>query len=150
MSRALLLGAAACWAATAWAQAPAPAAEGAGPRSDSLTAAARRAAAAWQRHDFAALVAGSPGLMVRLGRAAPSAPMPPAQAALALRTFAADARELATEVTEVREVDATRAYAEVQRTYTGRGTSARRTQTLYLGWRWVAAAPRLVEVRVVP
>ncbi len=104
------------------------------------------AAACW-----AALVAASPGLMVRLGRRdAPSAPMPPALAAQALRTFAAGARELASEVLAVREVGAIHAYAEVQRTYAARGSSARRTQTLYLGWRWVGATPRLVEVRVVP
>jgi hypothetical protein len=147
-------GAALLCAGAARAQvAPAPGA-GAAPavtrQADSLTAAAQRAARAWERHDFAALVAGSPGVMVRLGRAEPSAPMPPAQAVLTLRAFAGGAEELQAEVTAVREADALHGYAEVQRTYVARGTSARRVQTLYFGWRFVGSAPRLVEIRVVP
>jgi hypothetical protein len=88
--------------------------------------------------------------MVRLGRAEPSAPMPLAQAVLTLRSFARDAEELQVEVTAVREVDAFRGYAEVQRTYVMRGTSARRVQTLYFGWRLVGPVPRLAEIRLVP
>ena len=119
-------------------------------RTRRSAAAARRAAGAWERHDFAALVAGSPGVLVRLGRAAPSAPMPPAQAVLTLRAYAGGADEVQAEVTAVREADALRGYAEVQRTFVVRGTSARRMQTLYFGWRFVGPAPRLVEIRVVP
>jgi len=153
MKRAVAVGAAMLCATAAWAQVPgapvgaAPAAPG---ESDSLTSAARRAAHAWQRHDFAALVVGSPGVMVRLGPSAPSAPMPPAQAVLTLRAFAGGAEELQAEVTAVHEVDAARGYAEVQRTYVVRGTSARRVQTLYFGWQRVDRVPRLVDVRVVP
>ena len=153
MIRAVAVGAAVLCAAAAWAQVPGTPGESAAAttrQAESLTAAARRAAQAWQRHDFAALVAGSPGVMVRLGRTEPSAPMPPAQAVLTLRAFAGGAEELRAEVTAVREVDAARAYAEVQRTYVVRGTSAPRVQTLYFGWRWVGAVPRLVEIRVVP
>jgi hypothetical protein len=154
MRRALAVGAALLCAAAARAQvAPAPGA-GASPPStrqaDALAAAADRAARAWHRHEFAALLAGSPGVMVRLGRSEPSAPMPLAQAVLTLRSFAGGAEELQTEVTAVREADAIRGYAEVQRTYMVRGTSARRVQTLYFGWRLVGSVPRLVEIRVVP
>ena len=122
----------------------------ASPQVDSLTAAARRAADAWKRHDFAALVEGSPGVMVRLGRSEPSTAMPPAQAALTLRSFAGGAVEVETEVVSVRDVDGARAYAEIQRTYVAPGTAARRTQTLYLGWRRLQGVPRLVEIRIVP
>jgi hypothetical protein len=149
MSRAVALAAALCAAGAGW-QVPGGPSGAAAAQGDSLTVAARRAARAWQRHDFAALVAGSPGVMVRLGGAEPSAPMPPAQAALALHAFAGGAEEVQTEVTTVREVDAGRAYAEVQRTYVVKGTTARRVQTLYLGWRRVGWVPRLVEIRVVP
>jgi hypothetical protein len=76
--------------------------------------------------------------------------MPPAQAVLTLRAFAGGAEELHAEVTAVREADAFHGYAEVQRTYMVRGTSARRVQTLYFGWRLVGSVPRLVEIRVVP
>jgi len=133
----------------AMAQQVPPAAAGA-PQADSLTAAARRAADAWKRHDFAALVEGSPGVMVRLGRSEPSTAMPPAQAALTLRAFAGSAVEVETVVASVRDVDGSRAYAEIQRTYVAPGTEAQRTQTLYLGWRWLRGVPRLVEIRVVP
>jgi hypothetical protein len=117
---------------------------------DPLTAAARRAARAWERHDFAALVAGSPGVMVRLGNTETSAPMSPEQAALTLHAFAGGAEEIQTLVTSVREVDAGRGYAEVQRTFVVNGTSARRVQTLYLEWRLVGGVHRLVEIRVMP
>jgi len=119
-------------------------------QDDPLMAAARRAARAWQRHDFSALVAGSPGVLVRLGGAEHSTPMPPAQAVLTLRAFAGGAQELQTVVTAVREVDAGRGYAEVQRTFRAKGTDSRRVQTLYLEWRRTGRVQRLVEIRVVP
>ncbi len=136
------------WAAAGVAQAPATA-SGRQRQDDRLIEAARRAARAWQQHDFGALVAGSPGVFVRLGAADPSAPLPPAQAASTLRAFAAGAREIRTEVASVREVDAGRGYAELLRTYEVRGTSAHRVQTLYLEWRGTGRAHRLVEVRLV-
>jgi len=139
----VLAAAGAPWRGAATAQVPAP-------QGDSLTAAARRAARDWQRHDFAALVAGSPGLMVRLGGAETSAPLAPEQAVLTLHAFAGGADEVRTDVTVVREVDAGRGYAEVQRTFVVRGTSARRVQTLYLGWRREGGSHRLVEIRLMP
>jgi len=148
MRRVALVLAAGLWAGAAAAQVPG---RHAAPRQeDPLMEAARRAARAWQRHDFAALVAGSPGVLVRLGGAEPSAPLPPAQAALTLRAFAGGAEELETEVVAVREVDAGRGYAELQRTFVAKGTSARRAQTLYLEWRRAGRVHHLVEVRVVP
>lgn len=120
------------------------------PQTDSLIASARRAAAAWQRHDFAALVAGSPGVMIRLGGAEPSAPVGRAQAAQTLESFAGGAVEISLEVLSVREVDGARAFTEVERTYAVRGTGARQVQTLYFGWRREGGGYRLVEVRLVP
>jgi hypothetical protein len=120
-----------CVAGAGW-QVPAGPSRATSTRGDALTGAARRAARAWHRHDFAALVAGSPGVIVRRRGADPSAPMPPAQAARTLRAFAGGAEEVQTEVGAVREVDEDRGYTEVQRTYVVTGTSARRVQTLYL------------------
>lgn len=117
---------------------------------DSLLAASRRAARAWRGHDFTSLVAGSPGVMVRLGGTEPSAPLRPAQAAQTLQTFAGGADELEVEVLAVRPVDADRAYAEVQRTFAVRGTASRGVQTLYVGLRRVGGVFRVVEVRLVP
>lgn len=117
---------------------------------DSLVAAARRAARAWRVHDFAGLVAGSPGVMVRVGGTAPSAPLGPAQAAQTLQSFAGGADELEVEVLAVRPVDGSRAYAEVQRTFAVRGTASRGVQMLYVGLRLVEGVYRVVEVRLVP
>ena len=122
----------------------------AAPQTDSLLAAAQRAARAWRLHDFAGLVAGSPGVMVRLGGTEPSAPLRPAQAAQTLQAFVAGAVELEVEVLAVRSVDAGRAYAEVQRTFSVRGTASRGVQTLYVGLRRVEGVWRVVEVRLVP
>jgi hypothetical protein len=124
---------------------------GASPQQlDSLLAASRRAARAWRHHDFSGLVAGSPGVMVRLGGTAPSAPLRPAQAAQTLQAFAAGSEEIEVEVLAVRPVDANRGYAEVQRTFAMRGTASQRVQTLYVGLRRVAGVFRVVEVRLVP
>jgi hypothetical protein len=109
-----------CVAGAGW-QVPAGPSRATSTRGDALTGAARRAARAWHRHDFAALVAGSPGVMVRRRGADPSAPMPPAQAARTLRAFAGGAEEVQTEVGAVREVDEDRGYTEVQRTICGDG-----------------------------
>ena len=117
---------------------------------DSLLAAARRAARAWRSHDFTGLVAGSPGVMVRLGGSEPSVPLRPAQAAQTLQAFAGGADELEVEVLAVRSVDASRAYAEVQRTFSVRGTASRGVQTLYVGLRLGEGVYRVVEVRLVP
>ena len=123
---------------------------GAAQQMDSLLGAARRAARAWRLHDFAGLVAGSPGVMVRLGRTEPSAPLRPAQAAQTLQAFAGGADEIEVEVLAVRLVDANRAYAEVQRTFSVRGTASRGVQTLYVGLRLGEGVYRVVEVRLVP
>ena len=117
---------------------------------DSLLAAAQRVARAWRGHDFAGLVAGSPGVMVRLGGTEPSAPLRPAQAAQTLQAFAGGADELGVEVLAVRPVDVSRAYAEVQRTFAVRGTASRGVQMLYIGLRRVEGVFRVVEVRLVP
>ncbi len=121
-----------------------------GAQADSLLAAATRAAQAWRRHDFAQLVAGDGDIQVHLPGADPSAPLRPPQAAELLRAFAEGAHELDVEVRVARNVDQDRAYVEIRRTFTVRGTSAQRVHTVYLGLRRRGNAYRLVEVRVVP
>ena len=147
-----MIGAAAVtlWVAAALAGAVPAGQAGRPPQGEPLTEAARRAAREWARHDFAALVSGSPGVMVRLGAAEPSAPLAPQQAVLTLEAFAGAVEEEQVVVSAVRELDEGRGYAEVQRTFVVRGTSARRTQTLYLEWRRVDGRLALVGIRVVP
>lgn len=124
---------------------------GAGVRQDdSLLVAARRAAALWMRHDFAALVGTGEAVMVHLPGAEPSSALRPSQAAALLETFATGARELEVTVVVARKVDPDRAYVEAQRVYQAEGTDVRRSQALYFGFRRLGASYRLVEVRALP
>jgi len=76
---------------------------------------------------------------------------PPAgQAAELLRGFTAGTQEVAVDVVVARDVDRERAYVEVQRVFTVRGTDARRAQTIYFGLRRAGSGYRLYEVRIVP
>lgn len=118
--------------------------------AESLLVAARRAARAWQVHDFAALLSGSSGVLLQIPGTNPSAPLRPSQAAELLRAYVEGATETEVEVMVARHVDDQRAYVEIQRTFTIRGTATRGTQTLYVGMRRSGEGYRVVEVRVVP
>lgn len=117
---------------------------------DSLLAAAQRAARAWRGHDFAALVGEGAPVVVSLPGVAATAPLRSAQAAELLRAFAEGTREIEVEVTLARAVDRDRAYVEVQRAFTPRGSRVPTHQTVYLGLRREGAGFRVSEVRVVP
>jgi hypothetical protein len=121
-----------------------------GLQMDSLLVAAQRAARAWRRHDFAALFTAEGEVRLQLPGTAPTGPLRAAQAAELLRAFAGGATEESAEVAVVRRVDPDRAYVEVERRFTVRGTSAWRSQTVYLGMRWEGSGYRVVEIRVVP
>ncbi len=118
--------------------------------SDSLLAAAQRAARAWRTHDFAALLAGATVVQVLLPGAEPSAPLRVPQVAELLRTFTEGAEELEVVVQVARAVDEHRAYVEIQRVFRVRGTDVRRAQTVYVGLQRTGAAYVAAEVRVVP
>lgn len=120
------------------------------PQAESLLGAARRAARAFARHEFDELVAQSNGILLSLPGSDPSAPLQPAQAALLLHAFADGADQESVEVVVARHVDRERAYVEARRVFTLRGTTTRRTQTIYLGLRLERVSYRLVELRVVP
>lgn len=128
--------------------APAPAA--ALVQVDSLLAAAQRAAQAWRLHQFGDLVGGGIPVVVSLPGAAATAPLRPPQAAELLRAFAEGAEELTVEVTLARAVDRDRAYVEILREFTPRGSRDPERQTVYLGLRRSGAGFRVSEVRVVP
>jgi hypothetical protein len=116
---------------------------------DSLVAAAQRAAQAWRRHDFEALVEGAGVVRLQLPGAEPTGWLREAQAAALLRAFVAGADEREAEVVVVRRVDEERAYVEVRREFMVEGTAARRSETLYLGMRRRGAGFRLADVRIV-
>lgn len=119
-------------------------------QAESLMPAARRLAGDWLRHDFAALVGGSPAVQVQVPGAQPSAPVRPAQAVSLLQAFVEGATEVEVEVLAAREVEPGRAYVEVQRIYVLHGSAARRVQMLYFGLRREQGTYRLTEVRALP
>ncbi len=114
-----------------------------------LDQSAERARQAWFDHDAAALVAGSPRLLVQLPGADPSAALGPAQAAALLGDFLSPAQEVETVVQAAREVEPGRGYVELQRHYRVAGTQDVRVQSLLLGYRMARSGWRLVELRVV-
>ena len=105
---------------------------------------------------FARLEPAGDGKPANLTGDLPFIPAPPAEAprsadqAELLRAFAGGATEESAEVAVVRRVDPDRAYVEVERRFTVRGTSAWRSQTVYLGMRLEGSSYRVVEIRVVP
>lgn len=117
---------------------------------ESLVVAGQRLAQAWARHDFETLTGtGGDVLLLLPGATGPSS-LRAAQAAQLLRGFTAGADEVAVEVVVARDVDRERAYVEVQRVFVVRGTTGRRSQTIYFGLRRHGAGYRLYEVRIVP
>jgi hypothetical protein len=118
-------------------------------QSRGLPEAAEQARRAWAVHDVAALVAGSPRLLVQLPGADPSAALDREQAGALLRDFLSSAQEVETVVRAAREVESGRGYVELQRRYRVAGTQQVRTQSLLLGYREARTGWVLVELRVV-
>jgi hypothetical protein len=114
-----------------------------------LDQAAERARTAWHAHNAAALVAGSPRVVVQLPGADPSAALGPAQAAAMINDFVASTQEVETVVRAAREVEPGRGYVELQRRYRVTGTQDVRTQVLLLGYRSDRNGWTLLELRVV-
>ncbi len=144
--RDLRAGAAALAAALLLAARPGPLA---GQSMDSLLAAAQRAARAWERSDFAGVV-GRGEVSLQLPGGTRSAPLRPVQAVELLRSYTARAEEVSVEVMVAREVDGGRAYVEMERVYAVRGSPARRSQPVYLGFRRDGASYHVAEIRILP
>jgi hypothetical protein len=114
-----------------------------------LEQAAQGARRAWLAHDPAALISGSPRLLIQLPGADPSVALGPAQAAALLADFLAPAQEVQLLVRAAREVETGRGYVELQRRYRVSGTQDVREQVLLLGYRLDRGRWSLVELRVV-
>ncbi len=118
-------------------------------QTSGLDQAAELARTAWLAHDPAALIAGSPRLLIQLPGADPSVALGPAQAAALLADFLAPAQEVEVLVRAAREVEPGRGYVELQRRYRVTGTQDVRSQVLLLGYRLEPNGWKLVEFRVV-
>lgn len=116
----------------------------------SLEEAALQARTAWLAHDLQALVGQSPNLALQIPGADPSSPLGRAQAVELLRRHLHTAGERSLTVRMVREVQAGRGFAELDRRYVVFGTSDVRRETIFLSFRKVGERWVLVELRSAP
>lgn len=117
--------------------------------TDSLIAAAQRAARTWRAHDFDGLLEGSRAVSLHLPGADPSSPLAPSRVAELLRAFVGASREVRVEVEVARDVDSLRAYAEIRRTFVARLGAEPRAETLYVGMRRSGQGYEVSEIRVI-
>lgn len=115
-----------------------------------LSQAAQRARTAWLEHRPAALLDGSPGVILQIPGADPSSAIGRAQAGALLGRYLRTATEQSVQITAVREVEEGRGYVELLRRYGITGTSAERHETVYLGFRRRGAQWVVVELRIAP
>ena len=115
-----------------------------------LSDAAARAKAAWSAHDAQGLVGRSSTLILQIPGADPSSPLGRPQAIELLRRYFRPAEERGLDVTAIREVEPGKGFVELTRRYVVAGTTELRHETLFLGYRLLDRAWRLVELRSAP
>lgn len=125
---------------------------GAGPLAaqGGLDAAAQRARVAWLAHDPAALLAGSPGVILQIPGSDPSSAIGRAQAGELLARFFRTSVERGVEISVAREVQEGRGYVEMVRRFSVAGTTEERRETVFLGLRWWGEQWVVVELRAAP
>lgn len=116
----------------------------------SLGDAAQHARQAWLGHHPQALFEGSPGVILQIPGADPSAAMGRGQAAELLARYLRTAVEQGVDITVAREVEEGRGYVELVRRYIIAGTSEERRETVFLGLRRVSNRWAVVELRAGP
>ncbi len=115
-----------------------------------LQDAAQHARRAWLGHHPDVLFAGSPGVILQIPGADPSAAMGRGQAAELLARYLRTAVERGVDVTVAREVEEGRGYVELVRRYTIAGTAEERRETVFLGLRRLGERWAVVELRAGP
>lgn len=115
-----------------------------------LDVAAQHARQAWLAHDPVALFEGSPGVILQIPGADPSAAMGRGQAAELLARHLRTAVERGVDIAVAREVEAGRGYVELVRRYTIAGTAEERRETVFLGLRRQGVRWAVVELRAGP
>lgn len=115
-----------------------------------LDAAAQRTRDAWLAHDPAALLRGSPGVILQIPGADPSSAIGRDQAGELLARFFRTSVERSVEISVAREVEEGRGYVEMMRRFSIVGTSEERRETIFLGLRWWAEQWVVVELRAAP
>ena len=115
-----------------------------------LAVAIEEARVAWRDHRVTALVSKSDTIRLHLPGIAMSASLRPGQASKLLREFLENAEELEFELRNVRQLADDHAYAEMTRVYVIKGTTEKRTETVFLGFRVLGGQWSLREVRITP
>ena len=115
-----------------------------------LDAAAQRTREAWLAHDPAALLRGSPGVILQIPGADPSSAIGRDQAGELLARFFRTSVERSIEISVAREVAEGRGYVEMVRRFSVAGTSEEQRETVFLGLSWRADQWVVVELRVAP
>jgi len=116
----------------------------------SLEEAVAEAREAWKAHRVAVLVSKSDTVRLHLPGIAMSAALKPGQASKLLGEYLEDAEELEFELREVRQLADDHAYAEMSRVFVVKGTTEKRMETVFLGFRILAGEWSLREVRITP
>lgn len=115
-----------------------------------LDVAAQRARQAWLAHDPVALFQGSPGVILQIPGADPSAAMGRAQAGELLARYLRTSVERGVDIAVAREVEDGRGYVELVRRYTIAGTTEERRETVFMGLRRQGDRWAVVELRAGP
>jgi hypothetical protein len=105
---------------------------------------------AWLAHDPAALFSGSPGVILQIPGADPSAAMGRDQAAELLARYLRTSLEQGVDIAVAREVEEGRGYVELVRRYTIAGTVEERRETVFVGLRRLGDRWAVVELRAGP
>lgn len=115
-----------------------------------LDVAAQSARSAWLAHDPAALLRGSPGVVLQIPGADPSSAIGRDQAGELLSRLFRTSVERSVEISVAREVEEGRGYVEMVRRFSITGTSEERRETVFLGLRWWGNQWVVVELRAAP
>ncbi len=115
-----------------------------------LEEAVAEAREAWKAHNVAVLVSKSDTVRLHLPGVAMSAALKPGQASKLLGEYLEDAEELEFELRNVRQLADDHAYAEMSRVFVVKGTTEKRMETVFLGFRILAGEWSLREVRITP
>ncbi len=115
-----------------------------------LEEAVAEAREAWKAHNMAVLVSKSDTVRLHLPGVAMSAALKPGQASKLLGEYLEDAEELEFELRNVRQLADDHAYAEMSRVFVVKGTTEKRMETVFLGFRILAGEWSLREVRITP
>lgn len=115
-----------------------------------LDGAVEEARQAWLAHDVERLIGASDSIRLEVPDFSGASAIRNAQAAHVLERYFATVKEVGLDIREIRDVDSTHAFAEMDRRHAVEGTSDTEEETLFLGFISVNGNWQLSEIRVAP